>query len=86
PEFVRELVERGAGPRARQKHLEGARAMPAHHGRSCESKQDVNDVAVPVLRHRVATNFKARAEGIDTVDLVGKLVDAIPRAAEARYA
>ncbi len=86
PEFVKELVEWGAGPRAGQFLLQGARALAALDGRSWVSYQDVMDVAVPVLRHRMATNFKARAEGIDTVALVRKLIEHVPRGTETKYA
>ncbi len=85
PAFVKELVEWGAGPRAGQFLLQGARSMAALDGRSWVSFDDVAKVAVPVLRHRMATNFKAKAEGIDTVKLVGKLLGAIPTESDPRY-
>ena len=59
--------------------------MAAMDGRSWVSFDDVDRVAVPVLRHRMATNFKAKAEGIDTVKLVEKLLQTVPRELQERY-
>jgi len=78
PEFIRKFVDWGAGPRAGQHLLLGAKAMAAMDGRVNVSTQDVRDVAVPVLRHRLACNFQAQAEGIDSVQVVRMLLDEIP--------
>ncbi len=85
PDYIKEMVEWGAGPRAGQFLLVGARAIAAMEGRSWVSFEDVALVAVPVLRHRMATNFKAKAEGIDSVDLVNKLLKTVPRELQTRY-
>ena len=61
PEFVRELVDWGAGPRAGQFLLAGGKAMAAMSGRPSVSLEDIRRVAGPVLRHRVSTNFQAQA-------------------------
>ncbi|MBI3268370.1 MAG: MoxR family ATPase [Planctomycetes bacterium] len=74
PEFVKKMVEWGAGPRAGQYLLLGAKAMAAMDGRVNAAVSDVRAGAVPVLRHRVATNFQAQAEGIDSVEIVKKLL------------
>ena len=65
PEFVRELVDWGAGPRAGQFLIHGGKALAAMDGRFTVAIDDVRKVAVPVLRHRVSTNFQAQAEGHD---------------------
>ena len=74
PEYVRELVDFGAGPRAGQNLIAGAKAMAAMDGRFSIDPEDVKRVAKPVLRHRVATNFQAQAEGMSTDDIVDRLV------------
>ncbi len=78
PEYVRELVDWGAGPRAGQNLIAGAKAMAAMQGRfNCEPA-DVQRVALPVLRHRIATNFQAQAEGMDTDAIIRRLLKDIP--------
>ena len=76
--FIRQFVDWGAGPRAGQALIMGARAMAMMDGRPNVACQDVRDVAVPVLRHRIAPNFAAQAEGIDSVELVGRLLKEVP--------
>jgi MoxR-like ATPase len=74
PKFVREMVDWGAGPRAGQSLVMGARAMAAMDGRLNVDPQDIRDVAIPVMRHRIGANFQAEAEGIDTIELVRMLL------------
>ena len=64
PPFVRELVDSGAGPRAGQFLIHGGKAMAAMDGRFSVAIEDMRKVAVPVLRHRISTNFQAQAEGM----------------------
>ena len=78
PEFVRELVEWGAGPRAGQFLIHGGKALAAMDGRFSVSIDDIRKVAVPVLRHRVATNFQAQAEGMNTEDVIERLLRELP--------
>lgn len=78
PDFVREWVEWGAGPRAAQYLILGAKARAALHGRVNVSCNDVRAIAPPVLRHRIIPNFNAEAEGITAEDIVLKLLDTIP--------
>jgi MoxR-like ATPase len=78
PEFVRELVDWGAGPRAGQFLIHGGKALAAMDGRFSVSIDDIRKVAVPVLRHRVATNFQAQAEGLGTEDVIQRLLKEIP--------
>jgi MoxR-like ATPase len=77
PQFVKDLVDWGAGPRAGQNLILGGKAMAAMDGRFSVSLDDVRKVAVPVLRHRISTNFQAQAEGQSTDSLIKRLVSEI---------
>src|SRR5262245_61530886 len=74
PEFVRKWVRWGAGPRAGQALLLGAKARALLEGRTVADVDDVNAVALPVLRHRVLVNFQAEADGIDADEIVRRLL------------
>jgi MoxR-like ATPase len=78
PDFVRELVAWGAGPRAVQFLILGAKARALLHGRTHVSTEDVQALAKPVLRHRVVVNFAAESDGVSTDDIVEKLVAVTP--------
>jgi len=75
PAVVKEYVEWGAGPRASQYLILGAKARAAMDGRPMADLDDVRDVAGSVLRHRVVTNFAAEAAGRSSGDVVRELVD-----------
>lgn len=60
PPYVAELVDWGAGPRAGQFLIQGGKALAAMDGRFSVSIDDVRRIAVPVLRHRIATNFQRK--------------------------
>jgi MoxR-like ATPase len=77
PGFVREMVDWGAGPRAGQYLIRGAKAIAAMDGRFTVACEDIRDVALPVLRHRIGTNFQAEAADVDSVRIVEMLIDAI---------
>ncbi|HEV8059982.1 MAG TPA: MoxR family ATPase [Gemmataceae bacterium] len=79
PDFIKNFVTWGAGPRASQNLILGAKARAVLHGRFYVSCEDVRAVAAPVLRHRIITNFNAEAEGIKPDDIVRMLTDLIPR-------
>jgi MoxR-like ATPase len=79
PAFVRDYVTWGAGPRASQYLVLGAKARAVLHGRYYVSCEDIREVAAPVLRHRIITNFNAEAEGIKADDIVRRLAGLIPR-------
>lgn len=85
PEFVRELVDWGAGPRAGQFLIQGGKAIAAMDGRLSVSLDDVRRVAVPVLRHRISLNFQAQAEGMDNEAAVLRLLREVPEPAIAKY-
>ncbi|MEC7501943.1 MAG: MoxR family ATPase [Planctomycetota bacterium] len=74
PEYVRDLVDWGAGPRAGQFLIQGGKAIAAMNGRFSVAVEDIQKVAIPVLRHRVSTNFQAQAEGMSTEDLLNRLL------------
>lgn len=86
PEFVKELVDWGAGPRAGQFLIHGGKALAAMDGRFTVAIEDVQKVAVPVLRHRVSTNFQAQAEGMTTEDVIARLLEVIPVPEIPKYA
>ncbi len=77
PEFITSLVSWGAGPRASRYLILGAKAAALLDGRTSPSIDDVRAVAVPVLRHRVVTNFNAEAEGITPVDIITRLLESL---------
>ena len=78
PRFVREFVDWGAGPRAGQFLINGGKALAAMEGNYSVSIEDVRKIAMPVMRHRISTNFQAQAEGITTEDVIKRLLDEIP--------
>jgi len=75
--FVREFVTWGAGPRASQFLVLGAKANAVLAGRSHVSAEDVKAVAHPVLRHRIVTNFSAQAEGITSDIIIDRLLEEV---------
>jgi MoxR-like ATPase len=77
PDFVRQWVRWGAGPRAGQSLLLGAKARALLEGRSAVALDDIEAVALPVLRHRVLLNFQAQADGIDADQIVRRLLGAV---------
>ncbi|MBX9679464.1 MAG: AAA family ATPase [Gemmataceae bacterium] len=82
PAFINELVSWGAGPRASQYLVLGAKARAVLQGRWHATTDDIRAVALPVLRHRLLTTFHADAQGMSADDIVRKLLDTIPRPVE----
>ena len=78
PDFIKKWVSWGAGPRASQYLILGGKARAILHGRYNVSCEDVAAVAVPVLRHRILTNFHAQAEGINSEKVIEMLIKQIP--------
>jgi MoxR-like ATPase len=78
PDFIEDYVSWGAGPRASQFLVLGAKARAVLYGRYHVTADDVRAVAFPVLRHRIMTNFNAEAEGIKPDDIIRRLIDIIP--------
>jgi len=77
PAFVRELVQWGAGPRASIYLMLAAKARAILHGRYHATTEDVREVAVPIMRHRLVPTFNAEAAGITTDQIVARLLDEI---------
>src|SRR5688500_2129555 len=82
PQFIRDYVLWGAGPRASQYLVLGAKAHAVLMGRFFVTHEDIQAVAPPVLRHRIKTNFNADAEGITPDELVRRLLASVPQIAE----
>jgi MoxR-like ATPase len=78
PDFIKNYVTWGAGPRATQYLVLGAKARAVLHGRYHVACEDIRAVAAPVLRHRIITNFNAEAEGVKPDDIVRRLAELIP--------
>jgi MoxR-like ATPase len=85
PDFVKEYISWGAGPRAGQYLIVGAKARALTHGRLNVSPDDVSAIAHPVLRHRIGLNFNAEAEGISTDEIINRLLESVkpPEASDA---
>jgi MoxR-like ATPase len=86
PKFVRELVDWGAGPRAGQFLINGGKALAAMDGRFSVAIEDVRKIAIPVLRHRISTNFQAQAEGMTTEDIILRLLKETPEPDVPKFA
>jgi len=78
PEFVRQWVSWGAGPRASQYLVLGAKTRAVLHGRFAPGIEDVKAVAPAVLRHRIVTNFTAEAEGVKPERIIDDLLASVP--------
>ncbi|KPK80147.1 MAG: AAA family ATPase [Phycisphaerae bacterium SM23_33] len=83
PDFINELVNWGAGPRASIYMVLAAKARAILHGRYHTTTEDVREVALPVLRHRVLTTFNAEAAGITSDEVVLRLLSEIRPEVEA---
>ena len=77
PDFIKDWVNWGAGPRASQYLVLGAKARAITHGRYHVSYDDIRAVAKPVLRHRILTNFNAEADGISSLDIIDRLLELV---------
>jgi MoxR-like ATPase len=77
PDFIKRWISWGAGPRASQYLILGAKARAILEGRYTPTIDDVRAVALPVLRHRLVTNFNAEADGVSTPEIIEKLLKII---------
>ena len=75
PDFVNNYLSFGAGPRASQFLILGAKTLAALDGRMTPLEEDIRRMAVPVLRHRIVSNFNAEADGISSVDVIERLLE-----------
>jgi MoxR-like ATPase len=85
PDFVKKMVDWGAGPRAGIFLIHGGRAMAAMDGRFSVAIDDIKKVAIPVLRHRISTNFQAQADGKTSEDVIEELLKVIGEPEVAKY-
>lgn len=83
PQFVRDYVTWGAGPRAGQSLVLASKVRAGIHGRPNVIWDDIQAVARPVLRHRLVLNFNAEADGIKPDDLIRRLLDLLPKPEDA---
>jgi MoxR-like ATPase len=77
PQFVKDYIEWGAGPRASQYLILGAKARTILQGRYAVSIEDIQAMAPSVLRHRIIPNFKAQADGLSSLDIVARLLSEV---------
>jgi MoxR-like ATPase len=78
PGFIKDFVSWGCGPRACLNLITGAKARAILRGRFNASLEDVQALALPVMRHRMGLNFAAQSEGVDSDHVVGRLLEEIP--------
>jgi len=74
PSFVKEWLNWGAGPRASQYLILAAKTNAILQGRATPDIDDVKNCAIPVLRHRLITNFKAQADSVKVEDIISRLI------------
>lgn len=74
PKFISDWINWGAGPRASQYLILGAKTRSILDGRPTPDVEDVRAVAIPVLRHRLVTNFNAEADGVSSVEIIERLL------------
>ncbi len=85
PDFIKEWVSWGAGPRAGQYLILGGKARAAIRGELNVSCDDIRAVAPSVLRHRIVANFTAESEGVGVIDIINRLLETIPEASDRDY-
>jgi len=85
PDFIKDWLNWGAGPRACQYLVLGAKARAIMAGRYNVTCDDIRSIAHPVMRHRIFTNFNADAEGITTDNIVTRLLKTVPEPSGAEY-
>lgn len=74
PDYVKNWVTWGAGPRASQHLIVGGKARAVLEGRYTVGCDDIDAIAAPVLRHRMVTNFNAEADGVGSMEIIKKLL------------
>ncbi|MEL6895887.1 MAG: MoxR family ATPase, partial [Planctomycetota bacterium] len=83
PDFVNDLVGWGAGPRAVQYLILGAKASALLGGRFNVDVTDIQKIAKPVLRHRMVVNFAAESDGVSSDDVIDRIIAATPTSDDA---
>jgi MoxR-like ATPase len=77
PEFIKKMVDWGAGVRAGQYLIQAGKAFAAMDGRFSVAIDDIRKAAAPVMRHRIGTNFQAQAEGKSSEDIIAELLKVV---------
>jgi len=85
PEFIKQYLTWGAGPRAAQYLVLGAKSRALLHGRFNVSCEDIRGIAKPVLRHRIFTNFNADAEGVYPDKIIEMLIETVQEPQSSEY-
>jgi MoxR-like ATPase len=85
PDFIKKMVDYGAGPRAGQFLVRAGQAFAAMDGRFSVAVDDVKKAAIPVLRHRLSANFQAQAEGKTSEDIIKQLLAVVGDPDVAKY-
>src|SRR2546427_5008729 len=85
-QFVKDYVEWGAGPRASQYLILGAKARTILQGRYAVSIEDIQALAPSVLRRRIVTNFKAQGEGLSSRDVINRLLSEVKPSTDGKTA
>ena len=78
PEFIRKFMAWGAGPRASLNLIVAGKARAALRGRSHVSVEDIQQLCLPILRHRIIPNFAARSEGMTSDTMITRLLEEVP--------
>lgn len=79
PDFIKKWISYGAGPRASQYIILGAKTRALLNGRATPDLEDIHKIISPVLRHRLILNFTAEAEGVSTIDVIENLLKTFPK-------
>ncbi len=77
PDFVKNWVNWGAGPRASQYLILAAKTKAILEGRPTPGPEDIRFAAYPVLRHRIVTSFNAEADGVDTMEIIKRILETV---------
>jgi MoxR-like ATPase len=85
PDFIKNYLTWGAGPRAAQYLILAAKSRALLHGRFNVAAEDIRAAAPPVMRHRIFTNFNADAEGVRPDDIIEMLIKAVPEPRSEDY-
>jgi len=75
PDFINQYMSWGAGPRASQYLILGGKTRALSRGRYNVTEDDIRALAIPVLRHRIVPNYAAEADGVDSVELINRLLE-----------
>jgi MoxR-like ATPase len=84
PKYVRDWVSWGAGPRASQYLIHAAKSKAFIEGKNSVSRQDIEEVAYPILQHRIITNYSAESDGINSRQIIERIINDVRHETEKR--